>query len=135
MRKLVVSTIMSLDGYVEGPGGDVLALPMDGFFDAHNLDRQRAADTLLLGATTYRVLKAELRRRGDPRARTLRPTRPSPSCTGRSATQQRAAQGRRLGLPERDRHRALDGDDDDRPPDRRPRGGRGRSSSAPARTS
>ena len=58
MRKLVVSTIMSLDGYVEGPGGDVMALPMDGFFDAHNLDRQRAADTLLLGATTYRVLKA-----------------------------------------------------------------------------
>jgi dihydrofolate reductase len=58
MRKLVVSTIMSLDGYVEGPGGDVVALPMDGFFDAHNLDRQRAADTLLLGATTYRVLKA-----------------------------------------------------------------------------
>ena len=40
MRKLVVSTIMSLDGYVEGPGGDVMALPMDGFFDAHNLDRR-----------------------------------------------------------------------------------------------
>jgi dihydrofolate reductase len=57
MRKLVVSNIMSLDGYVEGPGKDVLALPMDDFFDEHNLERLRAADTLLLGATTYAALK------------------------------------------------------------------------------
>jgi hypothetical protein len=57
VRKLIVSNIMSLDGYVEGPGGNVMALPMDGFFDEHNLERQRAADTLLLGATTYIGLK------------------------------------------------------------------------------
>ncbi|MEV5559917.1 dihydrofolate reductase family protein [Nonomuraea wenchangensis] len=57
MRKLIVSTIMSLDGYFEGPGRNVMALPMDGFFDEHNLERQRAADTLLLGATTYMGLK------------------------------------------------------------------------------
>jgi dihydrofolate reductase len=57
MRKLIVANIMSLDGYVEGPGGDVMALPMDGFFDEHNLERLRAADTLLLGATTYLGLK------------------------------------------------------------------------------
>jgi dihydrofolate reductase len=57
MRKLIVASIMSLDGYVEGPGGDVMVLPMDGFFDEHNLERQRAADTLLLGATTYQGLK------------------------------------------------------------------------------
>jgi dihydrofolate reductase len=57
MRKLIVSTIMSLDGYFEGPGRNVMALPMDGFFDEHNLERQRAAETLLLGATTYMGLK------------------------------------------------------------------------------
>lgn len=57
MRKLIVCNIMSLDGYFEGPGGNVMALPMDGFFDEHNLERQRAADTLLLGATTYMGLK------------------------------------------------------------------------------
>ncbi len=57
MRKLIVCNIMSLDGYFEGPGGNVMALPMDGFFDEHNLDRLRAADTLLLGATTYTGLK------------------------------------------------------------------------------
>jgi dihydrofolate reductase len=57
MRKLIVANIMSLDGYVEGPGGNVLALPMDGFFDEHNLERLRAADTLLVGATTYMGLQ------------------------------------------------------------------------------
>jgi dihydrofolate reductase len=58
MRKLIVANIMSLDGYFEGPGRDVMALPMDGFFDAHNLERQREADTLLLGATTYLGFKS-----------------------------------------------------------------------------
>jgi dihydrofolate reductase len=57
MRKLVVSNIMSLDGFFEGPGKDVMALPMDGFFDEHNLERLQAADTLLLGAKTYAGLK------------------------------------------------------------------------------
>jgi dihydrofolate reductase len=57
MRRLIVSNIMSLDGYVDGPGGNVMVLPMDDFFDEHNLERLRAADTLLLGATTYAALK------------------------------------------------------------------------------
>ncbi len=57
MRKLIVCNIMSLDGYVAGPGGNVMVLPMDHFFDEHNLERLRAADTLLLGATTYLGLK------------------------------------------------------------------------------
>jgi dihydrofolate reductase len=57
VRKLIVANIMSLDGYFEGPEKNVMALPMDGFFDEHNLERLRAADTLLLGATTYMGLK------------------------------------------------------------------------------
>jgi len=57
MRKLIVCNIMSLDGYYEGPGRNVMVLSMDGFFDEHNLERLRAADTLLLGATTYTGLK------------------------------------------------------------------------------
>src|SRR3712207_2441132 len=57
MRKVVVSSIVSLDGYVAGPGGNVMALPMDAFFDEHNLERQRSADALLLGRTTYLGLK------------------------------------------------------------------------------
>ena len=58
MRKVVVSTIMSLDGYVAGPGDDVMALPMDVFFDEHNLERQRSADTLLVGGRSYLGFKA-----------------------------------------------------------------------------
>ena len=58
MRKVVVSSIVSLDGYVAGPGGNVMALPMDAFFDEHNLERQRSADTLLLGRNTYLGLKS-----------------------------------------------------------------------------
>lgn len=57
MRKLIVCNIISLDGYFEGPGRDVMALPMDGFFDAYNRERLRMADTLLLGADTYRSFK------------------------------------------------------------------------------
>jgi dihydrofolate reductase len=57
MRKLIVSNIMSLDGYFEGLGKDVMVLPMDEAFDAYNAERLRAADTLLLGRTTYEGFK------------------------------------------------------------------------------
>jgi dihydrofolate reductase len=58
MRKLVVAAIMSLDGYSEGAGGNVMALPMDHTFDEHNAERLRAADTLLLGRRTYEGFQA-----------------------------------------------------------------------------
>jgi dihydrofolate reductase len=57
MRKLIVTNIVSLDGYYEGPGGNVMALPMDASFDSYNAERLGAADTLLLGATTYTGFK------------------------------------------------------------------------------
>jgi len=51
---------MSLDGYYEGPGKNVMVLfdyrwdyPADGSFDVYNAERLRAADTLLLGRTSY----------------------------------------------------------------------------------
>jgi len=61
MRKLIVCNIMSLDGYYEGPGKNVMdlfdyrweAYPTDESFDAYNAERLRAADTLLLGRITY----------------------------------------------------------------------------------
>ena len=65
MRKLIVSNIMSLDGYYEGPDKNVMALfdyrheayPADESFDAYNAERLRAADTLLLGRTSYQGFK------------------------------------------------------------------------------
>jgi hypothetical protein len=41
--KIVVCTMLSVDGYTEGPGGDVMAMPMDTAFAEHNTDRARTA--------------------------------------------------------------------------------------------
>ena len=54
MRSLIVSNLVSLDGYASGPGGDVMALPFDTTFSDYNLELMQAADTLVSGATTYR---------------------------------------------------------------------------------
>jgi dihydrofolate reductase len=53
MRKLVVTILISLDGYVAGPGGELMAMPLDESFSAYNLQRLRTADTLLPGRTTF----------------------------------------------------------------------------------
>jgi hypothetical protein len=47
--KIVVCTMLSVDGYTEGPGGDVLAMPMDAAFAEHNTDRARTASSFLFG--------------------------------------------------------------------------------------
>jgi dihydrofolate reductase len=57
MRKLIVTNIVSLDGCSEGPGGNVMALPMDNAFDTYNAERLQAAGTLLLGRKTYEAFK------------------------------------------------------------------------------
>jgi dihydrofolate reductase len=64
LRKLIVSNAMSLDGYYEGPGKNVMALfdyrwdyPTDESFDAYNAERLHAADTLLLGRVSYEGFK------------------------------------------------------------------------------
>jgi hypothetical protein len=53
MRTIIVSNIVSLDGFFEGSTHGVMDLPMDAAFDAYNLERISAADTVLLGATSY----------------------------------------------------------------------------------
>jgi dihydrofolate reductase len=53
MRKLIVCNIVSLDGFFSGPGGNVMVMPFDAGFSDYNAERLRAADTLLLGRTTY----------------------------------------------------------------------------------
>jgi dihydrofolate reductase len=60
MRKLIVCNVMSLDGYYEGSGKDVMALApaLGGAFDTYNAERLRAADTLLLGRTSYDMFRS-----------------------------------------------------------------------------
>lgn len=65
MRKLIVANIISLDGYYEGRDKNVMAIfdyrmkayPKDESFDVYNAERLRKADTLLLGRTTYEMMK------------------------------------------------------------------------------
>lgn len=65
MRRLIVCNIMTLDGHYEGPGRNVMdvfgyrweAYPTDESFDLYNAERLRAADTLLLGRTSYEGFK------------------------------------------------------------------------------
>ena len=54
MSKVVVTTSISVDGYTDGPGGNVMAMPLDHAFDEYNAERMRAADSILFGGTTYR---------------------------------------------------------------------------------
>lgn len=58
MRKLVVSNIVSLDGFFSGPGGDVMAMPFDNGFSDYNAERLRAADTLLLGRKSFEMFRS-----------------------------------------------------------------------------
>jgi dihydrofolate reductase len=60
MRKLIVTNMMTLDGYYEGPGKNVMDLfryrtdyPADEQFDIYNAERLHAADTLLLGRKSF----------------------------------------------------------------------------------
>ena len=53
MRQVIVNNIMSLDGYYEGPGRNVMVMNMDKAFDAYNLERIQAAGTVLLGRTSF----------------------------------------------------------------------------------
>ncbi len=57
MRKLIVCNIMSLDGYFEGPGRNVMALPFDPGFDPYNAELLRAADTVLMGRRMFEQAK------------------------------------------------------------------------------
>lgn len=54
MGKIIVSNIISLDGFFEGPNRNVMVLPMDGSFDAHNLECMKNADVVLLGENSYK---------------------------------------------------------------------------------
>jgi dihydrofolate reductase len=58
MRKLIVWNMVSLDGYYEGPDGDVMVLPLDGSFDIYSAQRMREADTLLLGHKTFDAFRS-----------------------------------------------------------------------------
>jgi dihydrofolate reductase len=58
MTRVIVSNIMSVDGFYEGPGRNVMALNMDGAFDAYNVERMRNAAAVLLGRVSFQMFSS-----------------------------------------------------------------------------
>jgi dihydrofolate reductase len=58
MGSLIVTNIVSLDGFDRDASGSPLSLNMDPAFDAYNLERIRAAGTVLLGARSYQMFSS-----------------------------------------------------------------------------
>ena len=58
MRTVLVFNIMSIDGYYNGPGGDVMVMNMDAAFDDWILERMRRAGTVLLGRKSFQMFSS-----------------------------------------------------------------------------
>jgi len=55
MRKIVLQEMISLDGFMAGPKGEFDWPLADEEFEWHSNDLLNAADTLLLGRSTYQM--------------------------------------------------------------------------------
>jgi len=58
MASVIVTNIVSLDGFHSDVDGSPLSLNMDAAFDAYNLERMRQAGSVLLGATSYQMFSS-----------------------------------------------------------------------------
>lgn len=58
MRKLIVANITTLDGFYAGPDSNPMVLNMDHSFDTYNLQRMRAAGTVLLGRRSFELFSS-----------------------------------------------------------------------------
>lgn len=56
MGRIIAALAISVDGYAEGPGGDLSVMPMDEAFNIHNAELISRADRLIYGADTYRMM-------------------------------------------------------------------------------
>ncbi|MGB6132513.1 MAG: dihydrofolate reductase family protein [Acidobacteriaceae bacterium] len=58
MRRVIVSNLMSLDGYLEGPQRELDWHVVDEEFFAYAAEMLRSVDTILFGRTTYEMMAA-----------------------------------------------------------------------------
>lgn len=56
MRKVIVSNLMSLDGFMAGPGGDIDWFVVDEEFDGYARELFASVDTLLFGRVTWQLM-------------------------------------------------------------------------------
>ena len=58
MRKIIVSMMVTLDGYFAGPDGEIDWHNVDAEFNDFAVDQLNHADTLIFGRLTYRMMAA-----------------------------------------------------------------------------
>jgi dihydrofolate reductase len=58
MRRLIVSNLMSLDGFFEGPKNEIDWFVVEKEFLAYSSDMLRSVDTMLFGRRTYELMAA-----------------------------------------------------------------------------
>lgn len=58
MRRLIVSNLLSLDGFFEGPNNEIDWFVVDKEFLAYSAEMLRSVDTILFGRRTYEVMQA-----------------------------------------------------------------------------
>ncbi len=58
MRKLVLSMFLSVDGFIDGPGGEFIGPEWSGDLDRWTAEMPRRFDTLLFGRTAWQMMAA-----------------------------------------------------------------------------
>jgi dihydrofolate reductase len=56
MRKIIVSNVISLDGYFAGPAGELDWMQVDPEFIEYSFDMLSSMDTILFGRVTYQLM-------------------------------------------------------------------------------
>ena len=56
MRKIIVSNMVSLDGYISGPNGEIDWFVWDRELERHTRDLLETIDTILFGRVTYEMM-------------------------------------------------------------------------------
>ena len=58
MRRIIVSNMVSADGYLAGPNGELDWHKVDDEFFEYTADMLESVDTILFGRTTYEMMAA-----------------------------------------------------------------------------
>ncbi len=56
MRRIITSNLISLDGYLAGPGGDLSWHVINDEFNGYAMEMLKAVDTILFGRVTYELM-------------------------------------------------------------------------------
>jgi|SRR5450432_3539733 len=58
MRKIIISNLVSVDGYFEGPNADISWHNINAAFNKFSIEQLHSADTILFGRKTYQLMES-----------------------------------------------------------------------------